>query len=193
MIQALLIILSTVPIVTMLVLLYHIKRNGMDFTGKVPVTPYLYYTAKAALFLLLFIMLPGTCIYPDVLLYLPFRLQDKIPIVQQFMSIPFLLGGNLLFISACISLGIFTRMGIPDKSHMLQTSGVYRISRNPMYAGFLFYYIACFILLPSLITGILISYSAIVHHFIIKNEEKYLTETFGDAYSQYKKHVARYL
>ena len=62
-----------------------------------------------------------------------------------------------------------------------------------MYTSFLFFYIACFILLPSLITGILIIYSVITHHFIIKKEEKYLTEVFKEEYLKYKKQVARYL
>jgi protein-S-isoprenylcysteine O-methyltransferase Ste14 len=76
----------------------------------------------------------------------------------------------------------------------LQTSGIYSISRNPMYVSLTFIYlgIACFIgnwwtiiLLPGLVF--------IVQAYVIKNEEKYLERTFGDQYLEYKKRVRRWL
>jgi protein-S-isoprenylcysteine O-methyltransferase Ste14 len=76
----------------------------------------------------------------------------------------------------------------------LQTSGVYAISRNPMYVGLLFVYlgITCFIgnwwniiLLPLLIF--------IMQAYVIKSEEKYLERAFGDKFTEYKKRVRRWL
>jgi Putative protein-S-isoprenylcysteine methyltransferase len=192
MVRLLLIVLSATPITTALVLFYHIKRNGFNIGGRIPIAAYIFYTSKATV-TILFLALFTCSIYPDILLFIPIRLQDKVPLVQQFMSIPFLIGGNLLFISGCVSLGIFTRIGIPETTHFLQTSNVYQISRNPIYTGLIFFYTACFILLPSLITGALIIYCIVTHHLIIKKEEKYLTETFKEEYLNYKKQVARYL
>jgi len=76
----------------------------------------------------------------------------------------------------------------------LQTTGIYSITRNPMYTGLICVYIALvflignwwnFILLPLLI--------AIVQTYIIYREEKYLTREFGNAYMNYKNKVRRWL
>jgi protein-S-isoprenylcysteine O-methyltransferase Ste14 len=76
----------------------------------------------------------------------------------------------------------------------LQTRGIYRITRNPMYLALACIYLAitCFIgswwnliLFPLLIT--------VVQVYIIKREERYLTRRFGDSYLNYKKEVRRWL
>ena len=76
----------------------------------------------------------------------------------------------------------------------LQTTGIYGITRNPMYVGLAFVYlgITCFIgnwwniiLFPVLFI--------IVQEYIIKREEKYLQLEFGQGYSDYKRTVRRWL
>jgi len=76
----------------------------------------------------------------------------------------------------------------------LQTTGIYTISRNPMYAGLAILYLglACFvgnwwhaILFPLLLFTVQV--------FIIIPEEKYLTRRFGEAYLQYRKKVRRWV
>lgn len=79
-------------------------------------------------------------------------------------------------------------------ANSLQTTGIYAITRNPMYLGLLLVYlgIACFIgnwwnfiLFPILIL--------IVQEYIIKREEKYLLRRFGTSFREYKKKVRRWL
>lgn len=76
----------------------------------------------------------------------------------------------------------------------LQTTGIYSISRNPMYVGLALIYLALssFIgngwniaLFPVLI--------AVVQFYIISREEKYLTRRFGNEYLNYKRKVRRWL
>jgi protein-S-isoprenylcysteine O-methyltransferase Ste14 len=76
----------------------------------------------------------------------------------------------------------------------LQTTGIYSITRNPMYVGFAILYlgITCFIgnwwniiLFPLLII--------IVQEYIIKREEQYLQLEFGHEYQVYKNKVRRWL
>jgi protein-S-isoprenylcysteine O-methyltransferase Ste14 len=90
-------------------------------------------------------------------------------------------------------MSIFTRIGLPTNEHVLQTGGVYRISRNPMYTSFFFFFGACFLLTPSVLLGILMLLTLALHHRIIKKEEDYLASAFGEVYLKYKKSVARYL
>lgn len=76
----------------------------------------------------------------------------------------------------------------------LQTTGVYAITRNPMYLGLALVYLGttCFIgnwwnviLFPVLLI--------IVQEYIIKREEKYLSAEFGQEYEAYKNKVRRWL
>lgn len=76
----------------------------------------------------------------------------------------------------------------------LQTTGIYGISRNPMYVGLLFLYLAitCFvgnwwniILFPLLVL--------IIQAYVIGNEEKYLERAFGNDFLEYKRRVRRWL
>ena len=76
----------------------------------------------------------------------------------------------------------------------LQTTGIYGMTRNPMYVGLAIVYlgITCFIgnwwniiLFPVLFF--------IVQEYIIKREEKYLQLEFGEGYSDYKRTVRRWL
>ena len=75
----------------------------------------------------------------------------------------------------------------------LQKSGIYAMSRNPMYCGLAIAYlgITCFIgswwniiLFPILIL--------ICQEYIIKREEKYLELEFGEQYIEYRRKVRRW-
>ncbi|MBS1745141.1 MAG: isoprenylcysteine carboxylmethyltransferase family protein [Bacteroidetes bacterium] len=79
-------------------------------------------------------------------------------------------------------------------ANTLQTSGIYSVSRNPMYISLLLIYTGLsfiignwwnLILLPVLIF--------IVQEYVIKKEEKYLGRRFGQEYAEYKSKVRRWL
>lgn len=76
----------------------------------------------------------------------------------------------------------------------LQTTGIFAVSRNPMYISLILIYSGIsfifgnwwsFILLPLLFL--------VVQEYIIKREEKYLERRFGQNYSDYKLKVRRWL
>lgn len=103
-----------------------------------------------------------------------------------------LIPANLIIVPAYLKMGLITHIGIPEGKHELRTGGIYRLSRNPMYASFLFLNLATFLYLPSiLLLGVMI-YGIVVHHFIILGEEAYLENEFGDEYLVYKRNVPRY-
>lgn len=69
----------------------------------------------------------------------------------------------------------------------LQTTRIYKISRNPMYVGFLFIYVGIAIIEGSWWIFILIPFVIyIVTRSVIINEEKYLERAFGQEYLNYK-------
>lgn len=190
--QISLISLSGFPIVATLLLGYQLMRVGNGGLGKPTIVPWLFYPAKLIIGLVIGILFIAT-IEPDLFLHFPWPIQQEVPEVQKLMALIFLLGANLLLIPAYYSMSIFTRVGLPTGKHALQTSGVYQITRNPMYTSFFFFHAACFLLVPSLFLFPFIAFNLIAHHFIILNEEKFLTTTFQEEYTSYKKGTARYL
>jgi len=79
-------------------------------------------------------------------------------------------------------------------ANSLQTTGIYSVSRNPMYINLLLLYTGMsflignwwnLILLPLLIL--------IVQEYVIKREEKYLERRFGQSYFDYKAKVRRWI
>ena len=75
----------------------------------------------------------------------------------------------------------------------LNTGGIYRVSRNPMYVGYFIYFLGCVIFtrsLPLLLSLLVFQISA---HWIIRSEERWCKKKFGAAYLDYMKRVRRYL
>jgi protein-S-isoprenylcysteine O-methyltransferase Ste14 len=82
-----------------------------------------------------------------------------------------------------------------NQSSSLVVKGIYRVSRNPMYLGFLLFLIAFGVYLANVI-ALLISPPAFVvymNKFQIIPEEKALFLEFGEEYVSYKSAVRRWL
>lgn len=187
-----LVFLCGFPIVATMFLGYQLMRVGNGAMGKPTIHAGLFYPAKMIIVIIVGLLFIDT-IKPNFFLHFPLLIQYEIPEVQKLMAMIFLLGANLLVIPAYYSMSIFTRVGLPTSEHALQTNGVYKITRNPMYTSFYFFNVASFLLIPSLLLIPFMLFNLIAHHFIILNEEKFLTNTFGDDYTTYKKGTARYL
>ena len=75
----------------------------------------------------------------------------------------------------------------------LNTNGVYRLSRHPMYAG----YFVCFVGMALLgrspvLLGVVLIFQ-VAAHWMVLAEERWCLETFGDDYARYMRSVHRYL
>lgn len=77
----------------------------------------------------------------------------------------------------------------------LVISGPFAFVRNPLYVGNMLMYIGIgimsFALFPYLQIAAFVFF-AIQYHFIVKEEESYLIETYGDDYKEYVKNVPRF-
>lgn len=150
---------------------------------------------------------PGVYIPPPLFYVLIFLasvfIQRKLPISELlFHQTIIKIVGVLILIVALFFLVRSLRQFFLTKNTLilikpassLQKTGIYGITRNPMYVGLAFVYIgvAClvgnwwtFILLPFLIF--------IIQEYIIKREEKYLELEFGQAFCDYRNAVKRWL
>lgn len=116
-------------------------------------------------------------------------------IILHVIGAPLLIVGSIIII---LSKKELIRLGQPSEQRKPTTQiakeGLYKYSRNPMYAGLTL----CFtglgfaidkpwlliLLLPTLLT---------VQFVLIRPEEKYLRGKFGEEFMQYKKAVRRWL
>lgn len=112
---------------------------------------------------------------------------------------------GLLFFSAgvgilVLSAGAFLRARTtvnpvaPEEAETLVTSGLYRISRNPMYLGMALILTGGAFMIGNLaaFTGPLL-FVWVITLFQIKPEERALKAKFGEAYTAYCQHTRRWI
>ena len=100
------------------------------------------------------------------------------------------LAGLLAFRKAKTTVNPLT----PSKSATVVTTGVYRLTRNPMYLGLALILLGLAVYLASVwaLFGPLV-FAAYITRFQIVPEERILTARFGTAYSAYCAQVRRWL
>lgn len=97
---------------------------------------------------------------------------------------------------AAVAAVIRNRTTIVPHHHVatLLTSGPYRLSRNPMYAGLAIAYVGLASLCGSWWPLALWPLAILaVHHLVIRPEEEYLTQRFGHTHTAYRSRVRRWL
>jgi protein-S-isoprenylcysteine O-methyltransferase Ste14 len=109
-------------------------------------------------------------------------------------------GWSLLFISLVVVLVAQTQMadswriGI-DKKHKtkLVTSGLFSISRNPVFLGIMMANIGLFLVIPNAFTFLIIGMSTLSINTQIRLEEEFLKKEYEKEYQVYSKKVRRWL
>lgn len=82
----------------------------------------------------------------------------------------------------------------PESTSSLVTSGIYKITRNPMYVGLALFLLAWAVYLSSFMALMCIPFFiAYIHRFQIVCEEKVLMQRFGRAFEEYKAKVRPWL
>ena len=81
-----------------------------------------------------------------------------------------------------------------EESSALLTTGMFALSRNPMYLGFLFILVGVGVIMGSLAPfGVAVVFPLLVQRMFIRREEEQLREIFGEAWSRYRSRVRRWL
>lgn len=149
---------------------------------------------------------PNTVIHPPTLMLVAFVIGFCIRAAYGgFLPIPRLAGeglGSLFIIAAIVilqmSIGTFAEGGETLRpatpSRQLFTKGVYAYSRNPIYLAMMLLGIGLglatlnvWTIVMTLVAGL------VIFQFVIKPEERYLDDRFGEEYEAYKKSVRRWL
>lgn len=102
--------------------------------------------------------------------------------------------GDVIFLLAVVTMKNSWRAGIPetDETELIQNE-IYRWSRNPAFLGFDLMYIGICLLFFNFATISMSVFAIVMLHCQILQEEKYLTQYFGNSYVEYKRKVFRYI
>jgi protein-S-isoprenylcysteine O-methyltransferase Ste14 len=173
----------------------HVTRNAdstdhsfgiaaMDILGKSPIAPPLLIIGKLALF--------ACCLFPFASI-----LQVGAPLHTSDLFITtgmvLLVGGLLLLILALSTLGRSVAVGIPERRTELRTRGLYSVSRNPVYLGAFMMCTGSCVMATYPVNFCLFVLAVVIHHRIIRKEEQFLEERFGEAWRDYRARVPRYI
>jgi protein-S-isoprenylcysteine O-methyltransferase Ste14 len=101
--------------------------------------------------------------------------------------------GFVILVWAFISFGASWRVGLDVKTPgELVTTGLFAVSRNPIYIFLNLWFVGVFLINGTLIF-LIFALLAIVHlHYQILREEKFLAELYGQAYEDYCARTGRY-
>jgi len=135
-----------------------------------------------------FAMWPLSSWLPKVVVAEPTRL--GLTITFAVVGFTFALAGAIAFKRAKTTVNPLH----PEQTTALVTSGIYRLSRNPMYAGMLLCLLAWAIYLASpLALAGPVAFILFINRFQIEPEEKILAAKFGAAFTAYCAAVRRWL
>jgi protein-S-isoprenylcysteine O-methyltransferase Ste14 len=104
------------------------------------------------------------------------------------------LAGLVLLFLSLVSFGRSFRIGIDkDSPDNLVTTGIFAMSRNPIYVAFWFVLLGEFLLFPNLIPLVYLVAATWLFHRQVLREEDFMQQHYGQQYADYRRRVRRYL
>jgi protein-S-isoprenylcysteine O-methyltransferase Ste14 len=144
-------------------------------------------------------LIPTTYLLIALLIMLGLRFTQ---LLEQVILMPWNLLG-ILPLLAGIAINLFADKALHEanttvkpfqESDALVMSGVYRVSRHPMYLGFVMILIGNAVLLGALMPWlVVIVYIVLLEKVYIEVEERMLSEKFGPLWVEYKKRVRKWI
>jgi protein-S-isoprenylcysteine O-methyltransferase Ste14 len=153
--------------------------------GTSPVHPFLFALAKVAM-----LVAWGTPLL-HLFGYAPLPWW-RVPLVLRVFAIGLVASSLLLFALAGRSLGPALRVGLPREETKLATSGLYRVSRHPIYLALFLMSLAACLIYPHPVVIVTALVAVLLHHRIALAEEAFLEKRFGASWLAYKAAVPRY-
>src|SRR6201998_888122 len=100
--------------------------------------------------------------------------------------------GVLILIASLVSFGKSFRIGIDvDQPGRLVTTGIFAVSRNPIYVGFFVFLVGQLLVFPNWVPLIyLVGGTALFHRQVLR-EEGFMRQHYGQEYAEYCSQVRR--
>ncbi len=114
--------------------------------------------------------------------------------VVAWIGVGLCLGGVLILVLSLVSFGGSFRVGIDaEQPGRLVTTGIFSVSRNPIYVGFFLFLIGQFLAFPSWTTLTALGFAAALFHRQVTREEEFMRQRYGQEYAEYCGRVRRYV
>ena len=140
---------------------------------------------KISVYALLFCYIIGEFILPK---YHLIYIINLIGIIGLIISLIFFFTGFEIFKS-------YKENPVPTStSNRLIKTGIFAYTRNPIYLSFVLFHFSMFLVFENVmyfLTAIILFIW--IHNYVIKREEEYLANTFGDEYTRYKEAVSKWI
>lgn len=102
--------------------------------------------------------------------------------------------GLLVLFLSLASFGKSFRVGIDvDKPDELVTTGIFALSRNPIYVGFALVLIGQFLVFPNWVPLVYLAAGILLFHRQVLREEEFMRRHYGHEYTEYCRRVRRYV
>jgi len=157
--------------------------NAHDFIGSISKLIF----ALVLLVVLVYSFLPGAYQY---LMPVPWLQQPWI----RALGIILLMASLLWIVLAQAQMGESWRIGIDtdNKTQLVQT-GMYRISRNPIFFGMMVTLFGLFLVIPNAVTLLIFVLIVVLINIQVRLEEEYLKSSHGEEYVRYQRTVGRWI
>ncbi len=185
-IDVLIITCSAILLLAVITAIIRLKLTGHNaLSGASPIPLGLLIAGKSAMALSILIMVVNA---------LGLHTGPQSPAQLQVLAVLLLAAGLGFAVPSLFQLGEELRFGLSGEPSMqLKSTGLYRISRNPLYLGFYLVAIASCLYAPYWFNAALALVAVAIHHRVVLAEENFLGQRFGRTYDRYTQQVRRYL
>jgi protein-S-isoprenylcysteine O-methyltransferase Ste14 len=109
------------------------------------------------------------------------------------MGVSLLLFSPVWTVLAQAQMGESWRTGIDQKHRTnLVQSGVFSLSRNPIFFGMMVTLLGLFLVIPNALTLLALVMGVVLIQIQVRLEEQFLANSHGDEYTEYKYRVRRW-
>jgi len=171
------------------------KRTGINpvvFKGTDSAHDFIGTISKFVFALLIFVVL--------VYSLLPAAYQYLLPVPWlqhpwiESTGIILLIASLLWIVGAQAQMGESWRIGIDtDHKTTLVQTGLYRVSRNPIFLGMMVTVFGLFLAVPNAVTLLIFVLMVVLINIQVRLEEEYLRTTHGEEYVHYQRAVGRWI
>ena len=114
--------------------------------------------------------------------------------VVAWLGVALCLVGVLILVLSLVSFGNSFRVGIDvDRPGRLVTTGMFAVSRNPIYVGFFVFLLGQLLVFPDWVPLIYLVAGTLLFHRQVLREEEFMRQRYGQEFADYCHHVRRYV
>ncbi len=155
-----------------------------EFFGTPPIGSFIFFLGKICN-ISLWIILALHISVADLSLF-------PVPAPVRYAGFILFVAGSVFVTASFLTLGMNLRFGLSE-SLQLRKSGIYRVSRNPMYIGFYLIDGAALLYTGNPFLFPLLAVSIYAHHTIVIAEERFIRKRCPEEWIEYSSRVRRYV